>query len=146
MNVPTHVMHGTGNAYGYYKCRCDLCRESQGVRAREYRLRNVERFNAQRRAEYAANPDRFNEQTKARYRKITSIINRYKLFCGCLACGYKKSSRALQFHHRNPAEKSFTVSIYQVKRSWKIVKAEIRKCDVLCANCHFELHDRWEAA
>ncbi len=140
------MIHGTLNAYANHKCRCEPCKKTRGEASQTYREKNRERFREQRRAEYTANPERFNERTKARYRKITGIVNRYKLFCGCMVCGYRKSSRALQFHHRNPADKSFTVSIHQTKRAWRVVKAEIRKCDVLCANCHAERHEEWEAA
>lgn len=55
----------------------------------------------------------------------------------CLVCGYNKSIRALCFHHRE--NKLFTVSS-SFCRSWDSIKKEIDKCDLLCANCHMELH------
>jgi hypothetical protein len=51
---------------------------------------------------------------------------------------------ALQFHHRDPSTKSFNVTNKVFgspkKYPWDIVFAEIKKCDLLCANCHFKLH------
>jgi len=45
----------------------------------------------------------------------------------------------LTFHHRNTDEKEFTFSSFKTKR-WSILKKEIDKCDLLCQNCHRELH------
>ena len=59
----------------------------------------------------------------------------YKGGC-CSKCGYSKSIIALDFHHRNPQEKSFNVS--DSIRSWAATKQEIDKCDLLCSNCHRE--------
>lgn len=46
---------------------------------------------------------------------------------------------ALDFHHLNPSEKDLEVSLL-TRYSTKRVKDEIRKCVVLCANCHRKLH------
>lgn len=55
----------------------------------------------------------------------------------CSLCGYDKSYAALQFHHRNPKEKSFSISNPKT-RSWEKIKIELDKCDILCSNCHAE--------
>lgn len=58
----------------------------------------------------------------------------------CERCGYSKSIRSLVFHHVNPEEKDFGIgSSYSTK--WNIVKNELDKCIMLCANCHGEVHD-----
>lgn len=134
-SLPGGVRHGTGNAYSNYKCRCEVCKTWCRENTREYRDRNRERFREQRRLEYASNPDRFKSLTKERVDKMRRLVDRYKMMCGCLRCGFKEHPRALQLHHRDPAAKSFTVSI-SLGRARKVVMAEIRKCDVLCANCH----------
>lgn len=58
----------------------------------------------------------------------------------CKHCGYKKSIKALQFHHTNPKKKDFTIS----GKSWsfKRLKKEALKCILLCANCHIEEHEK----
>lgn len=57
----------------------------------------------------------------------------------CVICGYSKSMAAFVFHHVDPSTKLFGVgSTYNV--SWKRFEAEARKCVLLCANCHRELH------
>lgn len=59
----------------------------------------------------------------------------------CIKCGYDKCVRALQFHHRNPEEKEFAISNPST-RARIIVRLELDKCDLLCANCHAEEEDR----
>jgi 5-methylcytosine-specific restriction endonuclease McrA len=63
----------------------------------------------------------------------------------CSRCGYCKSLRALQFHHRDPKQKDFAISRPN-PRSWEKVKVELDKCDLLCANCHSEAHDELYSA
>lgn len=56
----------------------------------------------------------------------------------CLICGYSKSISALEFHHRDPQQKDFQVS--GKSASWECLNVELDKCDLLCSNCHRELH------
>lgn len=57
----------------------------------------------------------------------------------CIMCGYDKCTAVLEFHHRIPEDKSFTIST-NLNKSWNSLKVELDKCDLLCANCHRELH------
>ena len=63
----------------------------------------------------------------------------------CEKCGYSKSINALQFHHKNPLEKDFTIahnltlSKFNIEEYYK----EVDKCELLCANCHAESHDKF---
>jgi hypothetical protein len=57
----------------------------------------------------------------------------------CEICGYDKSLRALQFHHTDPSEKDFNIG--DVSSMNEVVKKELDKCKLVCANCHSEIHD-----
>lgn len=59
----------------------------------------------------------------------------------CQICGYKKSKSALSFHHKDPSQKDFGLSVRGLTRSWEKVKRELDKCILVCANCHMELHE-----
>jgi hypothetical protein len=63
----------------------------------------------------------------------------------CMACGYSKCLAAMNFHHRDPTQKDYQISEIRTK-PWKDVVVELDKCDLLCRNCHAELHDQigWE--
>lgn len=57
----------------------------------------------------------------------------------CLVCGYKKSKRALSFHHLDPNTK--VEGIIGTSKAWEKIKLELDKCALLCSNCHAEVHD-----
>jgi hypothetical protein len=61
----------------------------------------------------------------------------------CKICGYDKCVGALDLHHRDPSKKNFTFSHIKMtsfeKNKNKICQ-ELDKCDLLCANCHREIH------
>ncbi len=59
----------------------------------------------------------------------------------CEICGYNKYHGALEFHHRNTEEKSEKInhqSLTQYKTSF--VLEELKKCILVCSNCHREIH------
>lgn len=58
----------------------------------------------------------------------------------CQVCGYCKYSGALEFHHRNPKEKEFGFSKFRSQTFGKRAISELDKCDLLCSNCHREVH------
>ena len=60
----------------------------------------------------------------------------------CSICGYSKCANALELHHRDTRQKDFGLSSNGLTRSWKRVKAEADKCDLVCANCHREIHSK----
>ena len=63
--------------------------------------------------------------------------------CSMPECRYNKSASALVFHHRNDCEKKFNISGNNLnKHSWEELLREVEKCDLLCANCHAEIHDK----
>lgn len=74
-------------------------------------------------------------------------INRKKFFIdlmggGCQNCGYNRCIAALEFHHRDPEDKLFLLDIRSLSnRTFDKCIAEVKKCDLLCANCHRERHN-----
>ena len=57
----------------------------------------------------------------------------------CMRCGFNKFVEALCFHHRNPSLKKFTIN-QNYNRAWIKLLEEVDKCDLLCLNCHAEIH------
>ena len=57
----------------------------------------------------------------------------------CSVCGYDRCLSALEFHH-NHENKEGHVSTFIKKGSRQKVLKEAKKCILLCANCHRELH------
>ena len=75
-----------------------------------------------------------------RYKKRNKLLaERYKVFVGCRVCGYNKCPQALDFHHLHN-KKDAVGSMLNSAYALRTIKEEIRKCVVLCAICHRELH------
>lgn len=59
----------------------------------------------------------------------------------CVVCGYSKCENALEFHHLYPEEKSFGLgSVKATPKKWISLVEEVKKCVILCSNCHKEYH------
>ncbi len=76
------------------------------------------------------------EISYARRHKMRAIITRYKRFKGCCNCN-EGHPCCLDFHHLR--DKLFVIALAS-DYGWTVVKEEIRKCVVICANCHRKLH------
>ena len=58
----------------------------------------------------------------------------------CSRCGYAANLAALEFHHAS-GRKDFQLDMRSLaNRSWDVVLREVRKCELLCSNCHAETH------
>lgn len=57
----------------------------------------------------------------------------------CQLCGYDKAVRNLAFHHIS--NKEFELSSRGFQYSIEKIIAEVRKCILVCHNCHGEVHD-----
>jgi hypothetical protein len=63
-------------------------------------------------------------------------VSKIKIGKGCCECGYNEHPVALEFDHLDREDKLFTISAGNMTRSIPSLFAEIRKCRVVCANCH----------
>ena len=82
----------------------------------------------------------YKDQKKRRFRRKKQFVL-LKGGC-CMKCGYDKNLSGLTFHHREPEKKSFGISARELgmlKESRLL--DEVDKCDLLCHNCHNELHN-----
>lgn len=59
---------------------------------------------------------------------------------GCKICGYNKFGGALDFDHIDPRTKSRRILAVDWKHRTRrpLIMAELKKCQLLCANCHRE--------
>ena len=59
----------------------------------------------------------------------------------CNNCGYDACNDALEFHHINQSTKKFNISNGKASKfiSFEVIE-ELKKCIILCANCHKLVH------
>lgn len=55
---------------------------------------------------------------------------------GCQRCGYNEFVGSLQFHHVRGEKTKAIGAMISEGYLWETMKEEMRKCVVLCANCH----------
>lgn len=72
---------------------------------------------------------------KTIYKEKAQRLNTFKIFRGCMDCGYNLHPHALEFDHRPGTTKKFNIGAFR-NRSWETLLDEIKKCDVVCSNCH----------
>jgi transposase len=117
----TRVMRGAGKATVMRECRehgmTEFWLEGRGYyRCKRCRLERVSR----------------------RRRKVKQILVAEAGGC-CALCGYDRCVAALHFHHLDPSNKQFHLSMHGAARSIASARAEMAKCVLLCANCHAEV-------
>jgi DNA-binding CsgD family transcriptional regulator len=67
--------------------------------------------------------------------KVAAFLQEYKQKSGCFDCKENYPYWMLEFDHLG--DKSFTISNYRNHTvSIDLIKKEIKKCQVVCANCH----------
>lgn len=84
------------------------------------------------------------EYAKKKREELKQFIEDYKRTSPCVRCGCT-DHRVLEFHHKNPSEKRFSIfhAIHN-RYSIKSVSEEILKTVVVCANCHRIIHHEWD--
>lgn len=120
-----------------YQCR--VCRECAKIRMRrkrenpDFRANEADKMRRWR----AENPERNALNWKTNRRNKKEWLDSFKI--GCSRCG-ETHIACLEFHHRNPNEKDFLLSVGVAKYSVKRLEAEVAKCEVICSNCHRKHH------
>jgi hypothetical protein len=70
-----------------------------------------------------------------RYATRRAMLNELKSV-PCAHCGGSFPPYVMDFHHRDPEEKLFSIGATMISHKLSVLMAEVAKCDVVCANCH----------
>jgi hypothetical protein len=79
------------------------------------------------------------------YQKLRGLKRKLELIelnggC-CKKCGYNKNIASFEFHHRDPTQKEYQLDLRKLSNTSMVkLMSEVEKCDLLCANCHREVH------
>lgn len=83
-----------------------------------------------------------NNQTILRQRALKEKAVQYK-GGRCADCEGVYHNACYDFHHENPEEKDFTFSKVKTTSWNEVLKQELDKCVLLCANCHRLRHTKY---
>ena len=83
---------------------------------------------------YRKNKRKFADNAERTRQRGLNFIRNYKKDKFCQICGYKEHTEILEFHHINSKDKKFQLS--KTHKSILLLKEEIKKCILLCPNCH----------
>lgn len=119
-------------------CRCkkdfpieSFCWRVKDIKRGSYCLDCMRRY---RREHYYNNPNAYIKRAKEN-RDIRREWLKNEKNKPCMDCDQVYPPYVMDFHHRDPSQKSFEVGEL-VAFSLKRMKIEIEKCDLICANCH----------
>jgi hypothetical protein len=118
---------GTSAAYQRHRKRGETCLVCKAAHAKDKKTTYRSKTGSRGRSE------------QSRIKGRIAIIEEKLRRGSCLDCGMEVTREnyfCFDFDHRDPAEKSFTVSKKQKDVAESVLHAEFAKCDLVCANCH----------
>jgi len=106
---------------------------------KEQEIRNVDIWRLKNKEQVQRNYWRRNSK-----KRLESLELRFRAlqYLGgeCAGCGTQEWV-CLDFHHLEPKEKSFSISVKISKAvTWEFIRPEVDKCVLLCRNCHAIYH------
>ena len=102
--------------------------------------KNKEKNLQARRNWYQKNKEKEIAYKAERRKKLKKWWNAYRATLKCNRCP-ENHIACLEFHHKNQSKKNMRVSeMISAGFSIENVMKEIKKCEVLCANCHRKEH------
>src|SRR5262249_4070916 len=127
--------------------RCSQCRKHLPIdqynwknRARGIRYSYCKTcWNELNKGRYLSNKRYYIDKAQRYKEKFRRWLMELKESMGCSLCP-ERHPACLLFHHREPNHKDFEIGDAMLVRSKERIDAEIKKCMVLCANCHAKLH------
>lgn len=116
--------------------------EASRLRQRKFRAEMSEdkkaEYNAKHRKYMKENPERYLEyQQQLRYKYKARAV---KMLGGkCVDCEGVYHPAAFDFHHKDASDKYMNVASL-LNRGWPKIEEEVKKCELLCSNCHRVRH------
>jgi len=105
-------------------------------------FKNLENRKEFRRKWYAKNKGSEKAHVKRRKNEIKKWFEDYKRNLKCSNCA-ESHPAIIDFHHEGHRKKEREIS-FMVANGYSVdkIKDELKKCRILCANCHRKLHWR----
>lgn len=88
---------------------------------------------------YYKNKQQYIDRNKLRQEKLKEYLKNIKLNSCCSKCT-ESHIACLDFHHIDKTTKKSSVANIVKSGQLNLLKEEIKKCIILCSNCHRKLH------
>jgi hypothetical protein len=105
----------------------------------KYYMENKVRAKEYNDSYYALHRERIIKRQMERISDGSAWFPEYKKTLHCSICG-ESTPCALDFHHTDPTEKDFNVGYVVRHMNREVTMKEIKKCVVVCKNCHAKIH------
>ena len=129
-NTALRKRNDRDNRYSRYCRTCD--RERMERKRSDPKVKEQERLRTARWRE--RHPDKYRESYERSHTEKKRIIDEGRSG-GCVECGENRLP-CLDYHHRGGKADKLGDMAHMRRFSLEKLRAEIAKCDVLCANCH----------
>jgi hypothetical protein len=90
---------------------------------------------------YRLNKEKYLERNRRVQKQNYDWLKELKSNLQCEICGEVRPW-VLDFHHKDPSKKDKEISKFVGSNQIKKAKEELKKCIVLCSNCHRDLHHK----
>lgn len=81
--------------------------------------------------------EKLRENNKERRQRARKYVKNKKKKSECKECGEDRHPDLLEYHHKNEEQKKAGISeLVQLGKPNEKIEEEIKKCELLCANCH----------
>ena len=98
--------------------------------------KNIEDSRAAIRRHYYANKQKYLERNRKRRQFMRDYIADIKNVTPCAECGRQYPYYVMDFDHLG--DKQYLISKLVVVNNFSVLQRELKKCEVVCANCHRE--------
>ena len=109
--------------------------KSRAEYQRQWRLKNPEKAKELHRRYHETHPDYQKQKNRTQYFRNYDYLVELKSTTPCKDCGVQFPHYVMEFDHRPEEVKLNTVAAL-ARGSTRILKEEVAKCDIVCANCH----------
>jgi len=148
-------MNESGNNFCSRSCSAKVTNKIHPKRKPEHKCKECEKpitanyrycsLTCRNRSKYKRRVERGTVDTNSSSKRVTNYRRELKIRMvnelggKCKICGFDKYPCSLQFHHINQSDKSFNIS--DSIRAYRKNIEELKKCILLCNNCHTALHN-----
>lgn len=98
--------------------------------------KDIEKQKAAQKAYYEKNKEKVKQVARDRRNLVVRYVQQYKQERGCTDCKIMYPYWILELDHLPEFTKIGNVATMVATHSFEDVKAELAKCEVVCANCH----------